>query len=341
MDWSGGKGCNGLGSGAVGYWGRDVFRRVNAEQEHAKQRVLLTDQIKAGGIRFEMWRGVTSGQRCSCYKEVNRSSEDKCQACHGMSYVPGYLKFGYNTLWMSAVDADITFTNTEITTDFKSSKVVLSSGALTGTVESGDKPFSRSVLGSVWEYDAQTYVRIAGQSSVTVKYSLDSGFTWSDMSDLVSANPASGVIRFKVILERSFADVLSPLFEIVRARYATIGLSVEQPDGSYRMGPWLLLMRNIPIEKKTKNEYGDLMDQGSLKAWTTGLSFFDPSVVAGSMDELIRSKDTIFRAMDGVQTGNVYKVTDWQNSDPFGYILVDQTFTLRKTDPVGPYSLIW
>lgn len=341
MDWSGGKGCNNLGSGAVGYWGRDIFRRINAEQEQAKQRALLIDQIKAGGIRFEMWRGVESGQRCSCYKEVSRSSEDKCLACHGVSYVPGYLKFGYNTVWMSAVDTDVTLTNTEITTDFKSSKIVLSSGVLSGTIESGDKTFSRTVLGSTWEYDSQSYIRIDGLSSVVVQYSLDSGKTWSAIANLPTANPASGKIRFRATLARTTTDVLSPLFEILRARYSTIGLASEQPDGSYRMGPWLLILRSIPTEKKTKNEHGDLLDQGTLKGWTAGLSFFDSSVTVGSEGELIKSKDTIFKPMDGVQKGAIYKVVDWSLSDPLATIVLDQNFTLRREDPVGPFSYVW
>ena len=341
MDWSRGNGCNGLGSGAVGYWGRDIYMRINAEQEQAKQRVLLMNQIQAGGMRFDLWQTVESGQQCSCYKEINRSADDKCMACHGRRYVPGYLKFGHETLWMSAVDTDVTFTDTEITTEFKSSKVVLSTGALSGTVESGDKAFSRTATGSVWESDVQTYIRIAGQSDVTVEYSLDSGATWLDISGLAAANPASGVIRFRATLTRTSLAVFSPLFEIVRTRYATIDVAAEQPDGTFRMGPWVLLMRSVPVEKRIKNEHGDRLNQDNTKVWTSGLAMFDSAIAAGSTAELLRDNHVVFRALDGVQVGSTYKITDWQLSDPMGYILVQQTFTLRYTDPVGPYNLIW
>lgn len=341
MDWSRGNGCNGLGTGAVGYWGRDIYMRIQADQQHAKERALLMNQIQAGGMRFDLWQDVESGQQCSCYKEINRSADDKCMACHGRRYVPGYLKFGYETLWMSAVDTDVTFTNTEITTEFKSSKVVLSTGSLSGTVESGDKAFSRTEIGSVWEADAQTYIRIAGQSDVTVEYSLDSGGTWSGISNLATANPASGVIRFRATLTRSTAAILSPLFEIVRARYATIPVASEQPDGTFRVGPWVLLMKSVPVEKKTKNEHGDRINQDNTKMWTAGLSMFDSSIEVGSTGELIRSKHTVFKALDGVQAGTFYVMSDWMLSDPFGMIIVSQTFTARMADPSGPYYLIW
>jgi hypothetical protein len=43
-------GCRGYGSTAVGYWGRDIYRRVSAEQEQARERTLLEDSLKAMGV---------------------------------------------------------------------------------------------------------------------------------------------------------------------------------------------------------------------------------------------------------------------------------------------------
>ena len=335
-------GCKGNGSSAVGYWGRDIFRRINAEQEQARQRTLLTDQVLAGGIRSEMWKSVETGTKCSCYKESNKTSDSKCLSCHGIGLVPGYLKFGYNTLWMSAVDSDVTLTNVEITTTFKSSKIILSSSATTGTIESGDKTFSKTATGAVWENDVSSYVRVDGSSSVTVEYSLDSGVTWNGISNLTGATPSSGTIRFKATLSRDTTSILSPLFEMVRARYATVDLSSQQADGSYRMGPWVLLMRTIPVSRNTRSEWANLPTQENLKVWTVGLSEFDSSITAGSNDEFIReNNEVIFRIMDGVQTDSRYKITSYSPSDPFAYIITQQTFDIRYIDPVGPYNLIW
>ena len=231
-------GCSNTGNHmAVGYWGRDVHKRIICGQEHAKQRELLTAQIEAGGLRAALWQSNTDGNKCACYKEANDQSDRKCKTCHGTGSVPGYLKFGYTTVWMSVVDSDITLTNCAVTTEFKSAKVMLSSSATSGTIESGDKAFTRSIVGSTWEYEVSSFVRIAGSSTVVVEYSVDSGVSWTAIASLPTANPASGVIRFRATLTRTSTSVLSPMFEIVRGRFEIIASTDEQPDGTYRHGP--------------------------------------------------------------------------------------------------------
>jgi|GEM_PF-4784456 len=324
---------------AVGYWGGDGYAKVFADQQLAKERALLTDQILMGSIRAAFWQGAVSGTRCACYKESNQQADRKCGACHGVSYVPGYLKFGYNTLWMTGFDPDVTLKGVK-KSEFRSAKMVLEDGKIVGTIESGDKPFSRTVLGSAWEAQAKFFLLDEPMTSVTVEYSLDSGETWRDIADLTTANPASGVIRFKATLRRDEPEALSPYFEIVRARYATIPLT--RPEGNfYRMGPWLLVMRGPPQTRQRKYEYGDIPMEEGLSFWTAGLAFFDPSIAYGSQQELIKGPDTFIEIMDGARIGNRYLSVQWQNSDPFGFILVSQTFQIRIVDPVGPLSLVW
>lgn len=336
------RGCNNLGRGTVGSWSRSDYRRTQSEHEHARQRALLDDQIRIGGLRMELWRKVDSGNRCSCYKESTQQSDLKCRSCHGSSWVPGYLKFGYEAFWMSSVDDDITFTNVHISREFKSSKVVLDSSATEGSVVSGDKAFSRGVAGSQWEYDVSSFVRLEGYSSVMVEYSLDSGRTWKDIASLVTENPESGVIRFRATLTRDTTDVLSPMFEIVRARYASIPYSDEvDAGGSPRYGPWILAMRSVPQRSFIKSEEGDRPEQRNLMFWTSGLSLFDPSIEVGSDDELLSGPGVVVNVLDGVMAGSRYVVTTWKQSDPLGYKIVNQEFTLRIENPSGPYSLLW
>jgi len=351
--WSrfGADGCEGLGHMATGSWSRDIFKHVKAEQEHASQRALLIEQILAGGIRSDMWMGVKSGNECACYKQSNKQSDAKCGSCYGERYVPGYLKFGYDTVWMSATDSDVTLTGVEITKTFKSAKVVLTSTSTSGTIESGDKSFSRTAFGSTWESQALSFVRIEGQSNVVVEYSLDSGIIWDDIDNLATVNPSSGNIRFKATLTRDTTSIITPAFEIVRARYARIDLSSgdalggadsEKSDcGEYRFGPWVLLMRSIPISRNTKGEHADLPVQDNLKVWTAGFSLFDPTIEIGSEDEYVKDNKVLFEIKDGVQTGSRYKVTSWSPSDPFAYVIVQQTMDIRYVDPVGPFSLVW
>lgn len=331
-------GCNGVPGGytAVGYWGRDIHRRIIAEQTIAKELVLLREQIKAGGIRAYMWKGAQSGTECMCYKKTNQQADRKCSTCYGKRYVPGFLKFGFNTFWMSASDEGLTLSNTEKVSEFKSSKISLVTGALTGTVECGDMPFNRTAAKSYWEQQAIFYTRLPDDSGVSIEYSTNSGVTWKDINSLVVESPVSGNIRFKATLTRSSADILSPMFEIVRARYSTIDI-----DDENRFGPWVLLMKSIPVGRLTKSDRGDLLIQNNTKVWTSGMSMFDPTVVIGSKDELLEGHDIMFEIIDGARQGDKYVMGDWQGSDPFAQILVSQTFTVRYVDPVGWYKPIF
>ena len=340
MNWSRirNNGCKGHGS-APGYWGRDIFRRVLSENEHNRQRTLLEDQIRASGIRAELWTRAETGSRCACYKESSRSSDRKCRSCYGASIVPGYYKFGYNTEFLSASDDDAVLTDVGVTTDFKSAKVILDDTALTGTIESSDKAFTRSAIESEWEYEDVFFDR---EGSVLVEYSLDSGSTWKAMSELTTENPASGNIRFRATLSRAATTDLSPLFEIVRARYATIDKrEISIVNNDYRWGPWIFIMNTIPDRQYIKTDRGDIPKQSGLTFWTAGLSMFDPSIEIGSDEELITGPGVLIKILDGVMEGNRYITTTWRQSDPFAYKIIQQEFHIRVEDSVGPYSLVF
>jgi len=334
-------GCMDLGHMAVGYWGRDIHSHVFGEQQLSKERALLIEQILAGSIRADLWQGVEDGVKCGCYKESNQQPDRKCSACHGVGKVPGFFKFGYETLWMTGMDVDATLTNLRLSKNFKSAKLELVDDALSGTIESADKPFIRDVLGSTWEADYWSLVREDGVSDVVVEFSLDSGGSWSPICDLLTVNPSSGNIRFRATLTRDTANVLSPFFEVVRARYATIALSREDVGGSYRMGPWILIMREPPTTGYKKQEYGDIPLEDGLEFWTAGLSLFDPTITVGSEEEMIKGPNVLIEVLDGARAGNRYVTTTWKNSDPFGYIITSQTFKIRIADPVEPMSLVW
>lgn len=337
------RGCKGLGGSAVGYWGRDVYKRIAAENEYNRQRALLQDQIFGGGLAVDVWRGVASGITCACYKESTRAADRKCKSCHGVpnGYIPGYLKFGYNTLWMSVKDSDITLTNVEIVTDFKSAKVGLTSTATSGTIESGDKTFSRTAIGSAWEYEAIKYVRLEDDSNVVVEYSLDSGTTWTGISQLTTANPASGTIRFKATLTRTSTSILTPYFEIVRARYATIDQDGTRADGTYTYGPFIRILNTKPFRSFLKSEYGDYPNTSGMSFWTVGLSAFDSSITIGSTDEMLDNNLTIIEFKEGALAGKRFTVMNGKMGDPGATVVVTQDFSLREVDTAGPRARVW
>lgn len=339
------SGCQGLGHMAVGSWAREPLLRVIEDQTPQKEAVLLRDQLRIGGLRMELWLGVAesdTNMKCACYKESFQQADRKCSSCHGVGYVPGYLKWGYETYWMSATDPGLTFVNTEITNTFKSSKVQLTPTSLVGTLESQDFAFSRSAIGSVWEYDSQVFIRDESTSTVVVEYSLDAGSTWADMSTLSTVNPVSGNIRFRVTLSRTALTVRSPLFEIVRARYSRIplGTFINPYNNEPRNGPWILAINGYPDQQYVKSEHGDA-PQGATSFWTSGMSMFDPTVTVGSDDELIHGPNIVVKFLDGVLAGKRYRPTSWKQSDPFGFKVVVQDFQIRESSQVEPYAYVW
>lgn len=335
------KGCKVPGAHmAVGYWGRDIHAHIFANQEQARQRALLTEQILAGSIRAALWRGVTEGPQCACYKESNQQADRKCGACHGVGLVPGYVKFGYETFWLSGSDPDASLTGVTLTEGWKSAKVVLEAGETTGVIESVDMPFTRDAFGSAWSAESLYFLPEEEESSVVVEYSLDGGDTWAPIETLCAVNPTGNMIRFRATLNRDTAAVITPQFEIIRARFSRIPLSMPSA-GQYRMGPWILIMREPPKTRHRKYEYGDIPVEDGLSFWTAGLAFFDPEIEAGSEEELLKGPLTFIEVLDGARTGTRYVTTSWQNSDPFGYILVSQTFEIRIADPAGPFSLVY
>lgn len=336
------RGCKVPGANmAVGYWGRDIQAQVFAEQQAARERALLQAQILVGGLRMELWQEPPAGPVCACYNPINKMADRKCMACHGVGKVPGYLKFGYNTLWMSASDPDSVLTDLRLTKNYQSSKLELVDGALVGSVESADKPFSRTVFGATWGTSVQYYLMESDYSSVTVEYSLDAGTTWAELSNLPAETAQTGMIRFRATMSRTETAARSPLFEMLSARYATIPLSSPDLNGVYRMGPWILIMREPPSTGYRKQDYGDQPIEEGLEMWTAGLAMFDPSIAYGSLSELIKGPEVLMQLLDGARAGNRYMATEWQNSDPMAYIIVSQTFKMRITDDVDPMKLVW
>jgi len=334
-------GCKGFGSQAVGYWGRDIYKTIQADQVNGKELANLRDELEAGGVRAYVWRGVFSGDQCPCYKESYKSSDRKCRTCHGTSIIPGYLKFGYNTLWMAAVDSDVTLTNVEVTNDFHSANIQLVEGELTGSIESGDKSFKRTAIGSVWEYNVSDCVRISNYSSIVTEYSLDSGITWKLISLLPSDNPVEGKIRLKTTISRDDDSILSPLFEIARVRFSELDLTRQRSDGSYFDGPFIKIMKPVPKITNTKSDWGDSISASGLNFWTVGLSAFDSSIDMGSDQEKLEGPNIVIEFMDGVLAGKRGVITDWALSDPRGYTVMTQSFSVRLTDGGMHQDLIW
>ena len=127
----------------------------------------------------------------------------------------------------------------------------------------------------------------------------------------------------------------------MRARYATIDLSGQQDDGTYRRGPWILIAKSPPEQQEKKDEHGDRPLQEGLSFWTAGLGMFDPTIQYGTDEELIRGPEVLIKVLDGAMAESRYIATSWKWSDPFGYKIVQQMFRIRAESPEGMHSLVW
>ena len=338
--------------GAVGYWGRDMRCRISQEQTIPKIRALLQDQLLGGGIRAELWmtvHDVRDGEvaapgtvKCTCVKASGKHADRRCMSCHGINYIPGYRKFGYETLWAASVSPGLTLTDVQLNTVLKPNRLELTSTATFGTIETPDLFFTKLYPNAEWDFRNDYVVKDSTTSSVAAFFSLDSGGTWQPVENLPAANPPTGRIRFRIELTRTSTDVPSPAWEIIRARFQTIPVSG-------RMGPWILTLKSVSQDKEIQDMRGIVLDSASNAFWTAPLSFFDCSLSAQSnvdttLDEGDMLRDPAFiQFMDGANNGKYpqrWTLTNMAYSDPMGY-LVRQFFQSRLAQQEEFTWLVW
>jgi hypothetical protein len=172
---------------AVGYWGNSMRCRISQDQTVQKMRALLQDQLLGGGLKVDLWMSVhdvrdgevaASGTlRCTCVKTSGEHADRRCFSCHGIGYVPGYLKFGYNTIWVSSASPGLTLHGTQINTVLKPNRYELQNGVLSGTIETPDLLYTRELPDFTWEARSDGVVKDNSAAGITVEFSVDHGAT--------------------------------------------------------------------------------------------------------------------------------------------------------------------
>lgn len=275
--------------------------------------VLQRDQLHLGGNPYELYLAARSTEStsisCDCLTGQvvgtepvgSREPNTKCEKCYGVGLAPGYRKFMHETLfWFSGEYQGFTLSNVTREIDYVSPRLVLADGALSGTIETPDKTYDNSG-GDAWETDTQVYVpdnTTGAESGYSVEFSTDSGGTWNDLADINGANQpvGTGTIRLRVMLSRTDVDVRSPMFSILRLRHLRSAdvnpVPISKQAGSDRpLLPGQILM----IKTWQSQQWAALEDRGVIeereadRSWTTGLSYWDTSVVENSPGDLIRS----------------------------------------------------
>jgi hypothetical protein len=331
---------------AVGYWGRNVHSHVTlAEQIPQKALALNRDKIFTLGLPFFAYQSTQPLYpthdphitQCSCWKDTSQQADVACYSCYGERYIPGYFKFGFQTMWWSSVDT-WTMTNTFLDQTITPWRFKLSPNQLSGTIVSLPQVVQQAPQGP-WEAHADYSTRnppspAQQNATVTVKFSVNGGPLY-DINAISIVNPQPGQsIQWTVTMTRVDCDTPSPLFEIVRARYPSVPMIVSMRPDIPSQGA-ILVLRTWEMEKFSREQAGTRLETQGESYWTLPLNFFDPSLPPDTRYTKFGPRYFIKKA-SGFEAGVCYVPTPpFSYSEQF-YLFTRQQFGLRRAvgDPV-------
>lgn len=340
---------------AVGYWGRDIRCRIINGQTMPSISALQWDQLLAGGLRVRLWQTVhpafldnvalAGTIKCSCVKASGEHADRRCFSCHGNDYVPGFVLFGYTTLYVASISPNLTTVGLVLNTVVKPHRWELATGVISGTITTADIQYTRPAnVGGFWEARSDFVNKNPSTGSVLTEFSVDAGTTWFPLNQLAVVNPPTGPIRFRVTISRNAPSDSSPAWEILRARFPTVAIS---PDG--RLGPWILILKTVTSTKQDQDPRGIVTESVGNRFWTKPLSFFSCRVpqlgpVGAPIPTANLIRDQAFvEFLDGIQDGSKPKrwsLTNTTYDDPLGYF-TRQFFDAREQQEKEFTSLVF
>lgn len=410
---------------AVGYWGRSPWERIEQEETPGKIKALLQDKLIARGQAVCLWLPVTSGIECTCRKNTNQANDRPCPECYGTGFVPGYLRFLYETVFFTASQiAASSFTllpqqlapgiitgtttvptpqistplaaqvltapafdsttqvsgpgitnvgtllapslaalssvptptlttsvaalnNVQLDFQFKPNYLTLSSGALTGFLQTGAIPYSNP-NGDPWEAQAEQYVRQTG-NTVTTEYSFDGGTTFYPLANISGANPppaGDGTLIFRATLTRTSVTDRAPFWSAVRARHVSSqnynAAQITALRDEVVAGQILVLRPWIVEQAQSDTGRGVLVEWMGDRSWTMPLDFFDLSVTVDTPAARIPDREPgphpFYQYETGIKSGNRVVLTSLKYNEEFG-TATHQSFDERRAqDQEPPYA---
>lgn len=313
---------------AQGYWGSNIRCRIESEFVTDKVLGLHYEKIRAMGLPFAIWQEVSkvipSPVQCSCFKDTSKQADIPCTQCYGTGNIPGYIKFGTRNYWVEATDPSWTLTNLVLDTNNRPNRIMLAPSATTGTAVSANITISVSGKLAAWEAKADAFTRDLGvASSAVVEASKDNGATWFALTALEAQAPTTQ-LRFRVTLTRDATTVKSPMFEIVRVRFATMLDTMRQE----LQEPVIRAIPTWNVEAEIRQNAGTSVQQQQT-FWTLPLYFFDETI-AQSDNITSRLQDDVFAEVRyGGEQGFRFPFINFKYSDTFG-VFTRQEFELRK-----------
>jgi len=341
---------------AVGYWGNNPRCRIDQEAVGDKVKVLLQDKLLAEGKPVNLWLPVTPDTPgiipCSCVKDTTERADYKCYSCYGTKNVPGFLRFQHETIFASSAKTEVlagyVLTDTERDLDIKPNRLRLIDGALTGTIETIDKPFTNPD-GLDWEFQVASFRKLA-TDVIGAEFSTDSGGTWTDLTLINGANRPTGAgnIRFRITLTRISATSDSPDFEILRIRRPRP--EDQQPQipatRSDVLPGMILILRTWYIEQALRHiQLGNQTNFDSDRSWTAPLDFFDVNITPDTPPAKINDRDSgphpFYEHAFGVEIGERFPIFQVSVNENIDFTFTHQAFFDRRSQPGEVYGLIY
>jgi hypothetical protein len=299
---------------AVGYWGGcSIHKRIVAGQIPGKIIGMEQDKLVAMGRAMYLWLPVPSTPTslvssllganatvpCSCDKETAKTSDDRFFSCYGTRIIPGYVMFLHETHFFSSAEAaGYTLVGCALDFKVKPNRILLTSGAVSGTIETADKAYTNP-NGDDWELRLDVFERSTG-AVISAEFSTDGGATFFPASAINGASKPTGAgnIRFRITMTRAAASDKAPAFEILRLRRIQSEnvnqqlVKARSVDNSFLPGQ-ILMARTWVMERTIRDAgRGRNTDHAGDKAWTTPLNFFDTSITPETPPAAIQDRES-------------------------------------------------
>jgi len=315
-------------TGAVGYWGRDPYKRVESEQIPQKIRALLQDKLLTRGKDAFLWVTVNDGTPnslvCSCVKDTSEKPDVTCNSCYGTQFIPGYVKVLHNTLFLSSISLGASLTNVQLDIAIKPHRIVLQDMQLSGSITSCRLQYS-NLLGLDWDFKLDA-PNIIETNLVQASFSTDGiqFFPLEEINDNGKKPVGIGGIYLRVSLSRASVSDRSPEFQIVRVRYPN------------RSKPYIKILRPQRSDLPSLMQYGRRNEALGERFWTMPLDFFDSNIPKNTPLAKIQ-ENAFYTRVDGIHAGDLYVTTKLMYDEEFG-IFTWQSFEGRRTQPEEVYS---
>ena len=313
---------------AVGWWGRNIERRIDSEQIPQKIRALLQDKLLSRGKKVYFWQQVDKfnpiATECSCVKDTTERADIACNSCYGTKYMPGYVKMFHETLYVSSISTTAILTDTKVDKNIKPYRIIIDDNLLTGTIESGAIPFDNH-LDYDWDYKSDI-VNILETNTITVEFSTNNVdfYTISEINDVGKKPTGVGNIYIRVTLVRANAQDRSPEFEIIRLRHQT------------KEEPYIKILRPQISEFPSWMPYGRRTENLGERFWTMPLDFFDDAIEKDTPAAKI-VENSFYERVDGINTGIRFVTTKLNYNEEFG-IFTEQSFETRRAQEEEFYN---